>query len=101
MIHVSLAFGPIEAYLDATFDALINFSPLHYTVDLSVSIGVTFDMQFLFVHIQYVHQFDLSRSCRLISVVSLVMSAHLYISKDQNLAVWLSMSFLSSNLLSC
>jgi hypothetical protein len=51
MMHVSLAFGPISAWLDATFDALINFHPLHYSVDFDVSIGVTFDADILFIHI--------------------------------------------------
>jgi hypothetical protein len=55
-LHVSLAFGPIEAYLDASFDALINFSPLHYIADLSVSVGVSFNLDFWFVHIHiHVH----------------------------------------------
>ncbi|MCJ1385951.1 hypothetical protein MMC17_009076 [Xylographa soralifera] len=51
LIHVNLSVGPISAYLDASFDALINFHPLHYTADFRVSIGVTFDADFWFVHI--------------------------------------------------
>lgn len=51
MIHVSLSFGPIKAWLDATFDALVNFHPLHYIVDFSISVGVEFDIDVLFIHI--------------------------------------------------
>lgn len=51
LIHVSLSLGPISAWLDAGFDCLINFHPLHYMADFEISIGVTFDMDFLFVHI--------------------------------------------------
>lgn len=51
MMHASLAFGPIQAWLDATFDALIQFHPLHYSVDFSVAIGVNFNVDFLFIHI--------------------------------------------------
>lgn len=51
MIHASLAFGPIKAWLDAAFDALINFHPLHYIVDFSISVGVEFDIDVWFIHI--------------------------------------------------
>ncbi|MCJ1402453.1 hypothetical protein MMC11_005673 [Xylographa trunciseda] len=51
LIHVSLDVGPVSAYLDASFDALINFHPLHYTADFRVSIGVTFDADVWFIHI--------------------------------------------------
>lgn len=50
-IHVSLDVGPVSAYLDASFDAMINFRPLHYVADMRVSIGVTFDADILFIHI--------------------------------------------------
>lgn len=30
MLHVSLGVGPVSAYMDASFDALINFQPFHY-----------------------------------------------------------------------
>lgn len=51
LIHISLSVGPVSAYLDATFDALINFHPLHYIVDFSVSVGVECDIDILFIHI--------------------------------------------------
>ena len=51
MLHASLSFGPIEAWLDATFDALIQFHPLHYSVDFSVTVGVRFNLDVLFIHI--------------------------------------------------
>ncbi len=51
IIHASLSFGPISAWLDASLDALVNFHPLHYIADFSVSIGVTFDIDVWFIHI--------------------------------------------------
>jgi hypothetical protein len=51
MMHASLAFGPIEAWLDYSFDALVNFHPLHYSVDLAVTIGVNCNIDILFIHI--------------------------------------------------
>lgn len=51
LIHVTLGFGPIEAWLDASMDALVNFHPLHYIVDFSVTIGVSFNIDVLFIHI--------------------------------------------------
>lgn len=51
LIHASLSIGPVDAWLDAAFDALINFHPLHYEADFRVSIGVSFNIDFWFVHI--------------------------------------------------
>ena len=51
LIHVSLSVGPVSAYLDASFDALINFHPFHYIVEFSVSIGVECDIDIWFIHI--------------------------------------------------
>ncbi|KAI1610919.1 hypothetical protein EDD36DRAFT_306992 [Exophiala viscosa] len=51
MLHASMSLGPIQAWLDTAFDALINFHPLHYNVSFSVSIGVSFNIDFWFVHI--------------------------------------------------
>lgn len=51
LIRVTLRVGPVRAWLDAGFDCLINFHPLHYRADFHVSIGVAFDMDFWFVHI--------------------------------------------------
>jgi hypothetical protein len=50
MMQVSLVFGPISAWLDASFDALINFHPLHYSVDFQVSVGVALNLDILFIH---------------------------------------------------
>ncbi|KAM7207809.1 hypothetical protein V8F20_001851 [Naviculisporaceae sp. PSN 640] len=51
LIHISLSVGPVSAYLDASFDALINFHPFHYVVEFSVSVGVECDIDILFIHI--------------------------------------------------
>ncbi|KAF8848465.1 hypothetical protein BDZ45DRAFT_269894 [Acephala macrosclerotiorum] len=50
LIHVSLAFGPIKAWLDAAMDALVNFHPLHYIADFKVCVGVTFCLDVWFIH---------------------------------------------------
>ncbi|KAF4343949.1 hypothetical protein FBEOM_2106 [Fusarium beomiforme] len=51
LIHVSLDLGPLQAWLDAQFDCLINFHPLHYMAQFSVSVGVSFNIDILFIHI--------------------------------------------------
>lgn len=51
LIHVTLSVGPVHAWLEASFDALINFHPMHYVVDFRVSIGVAFDLDVWFIHI--------------------------------------------------
>ncbi|EXJ70275.1 uncharacterized protein A1O5_06343 [Cladophialophora psammophila CBS 110553] len=51
MLHASLDVGPVSAYFDALFDAMINFYPVHYRADISISVGVKFQLDFLFVHI--------------------------------------------------
>jgi hypothetical protein len=51
LIHVTLSVGPVSAWLDAGFDALVQFHPLHYNVDFHVSVGVAFDADVWFVHI--------------------------------------------------
>jgi len=48
--HASLSVGPVKAYLDAGFDSLINFHPLHYVADMHVSVGVRYDMDVWFIH---------------------------------------------------
>lgn len=50
-LRVTLSVGPISAWLDASFDCLINFHPLHYRADFHVSVGVAFDADILFIHI--------------------------------------------------
>jgi len=82
MMHLSLELGPLSAYLDASWDALINFNPLHYTVDMRVSVGIEFDLDILFVHIQYdLH--PLSASNVLTVTASRVISVQTSTSKVQ------------------
>jgi hypothetical protein len=50
-LHVSLDVGPVSAYLDASFDAIINFEPFHYRVDMRIAIGVSCNINILFIHI--------------------------------------------------
>ncbi|ORY08606.1 hypothetical protein BCR34DRAFT_603464 [Clohesyomyces aquaticus] len=45
LIHVQFHAGPIYAYLDTAFDALIQFHPIHYEVDVRVSVGVEFNLE--------------------------------------------------------
>jgi hypothetical protein len=51
MIHSSLNVGPVSAYLDVAWDALINFHPLHYVVEFAISVGVECDINVWFIHI--------------------------------------------------
>ena len=51
LIHVTLTIGPIQAWLDAGFDALVQFHPLHYLVNFYVDVGVSFNADVWFVHI--------------------------------------------------
>ncbi len=51
MLRASLSVGPVTAWMDAAFDALINLHPLHYTVDFHVDVGVDCHIDFWFVHI--------------------------------------------------
>jgi len=50
LIHASVSIGPVKAWLDAAFDALMNFHPLHYEADFSVTVGVIFNADVWFVH---------------------------------------------------
>jgi hypothetical protein len=52
-LHASLSVGPVSAWLDAAFDAFINFHPLHYEVGFHISVGVECRIDFLFVHIHF------------------------------------------------
>ena len=51
MIHVTLSVGPVSAWLDAGFDVLVNFHPLHYLAEFHIAVGVSFDADVWFVHI--------------------------------------------------
>ena len=48
-IYVQLSVGPVGAHLNAAFDALVQFHPLHYVIDLSVDVGVYCHIHFLFI----------------------------------------------------
>lgn len=49
MIKIQLSVGPVSAHLDAAFDALLYFDPLHYIVDVYVEVGVSCRIHLLFV----------------------------------------------------
>ena len=53
-IHCELDIGPVFAYLDAAFDAMVQFHPLHYWVSVHVEVGVECDIPLLFftIHIK-------------------------------------------------
>ncbi|KEF54961.1 uncharacterized protein A1O9_08613 [Exophiala aquamarina CBS 119918] len=50
-IHCELHVGPVFAYLDAAFDAMVQFEPVHYWVDMHVEVGVECRVRLLFVTI--------------------------------------------------
>ncbi|KAH6981578.1 hypothetical protein BKA56DRAFT_615696 [Ilyonectria sp. MPI-CAGE-AT-0026] len=51
LIHASLDLGPLRARFDAQLDCLINFHPLYEMAELRVSVGVSFTIDILFIHI--------------------------------------------------
>jgi hypothetical protein len=54
LIFIQLSVGPVSAHLDAGFDALVQFHPLHYIVEFHVDVGVS-----CHVHIAFI-SFDVS-----------------------------------------
>ncbi|KAF2257918.1 hypothetical protein CC78DRAFT_597881 [Lojkania enalia] len=54
LIKCELEIGPVFAWLAAAFDAMVQFSPLHYWVSMSVEVGVECDIPLLFatIHIR-------------------------------------------------
>ena len=48
-IYIQVSVGPVGAHLNAAFDALVQFHPLHYIIDLSVDVGVYCHVHILFV----------------------------------------------------
>lgn len=50
MLHASYAAGPIEAWFDAMADFLINYKPFNFTARISISVGVRFSADVLFLH---------------------------------------------------
>lgn len=50
-LHLALSVGPVSAYADLIFDAYINFEPFHFRASLLVAIGVSCDVDILFVQV--------------------------------------------------
>ncbi|PVH85290.1 hypothetical protein DL98DRAFT_651140 [Cadophora sp. DSE1049] len=48
LIRCELHVGPVFAWLDAAFDAMVQFSPLHYWVSMGVEVGVECRIPLLF-----------------------------------------------------
>ncbi|KAG4443042.1 hypothetical protein IFR05_001496 [Cadophora sp. M221] len=48
LIRCELHLGPVFAWLDASFDAMVQFSPLHYWVSMGVEVGVECRIPLLF-----------------------------------------------------
>ncbi|KAK7935993.1 hypothetical protein PG985_001488 [Apiospora marii] len=49
-LHASFSAGPIEAWFDAFADFLINYKPFHFIGHVSIAVGVSFNIDFLFIH---------------------------------------------------
>lgn len=50
-LHAAFAAGPIRAWFDASADFLINFQPFHFIAGVKICVGVSFNVDFLFIHI--------------------------------------------------
>jgi hypothetical protein len=48
-IYIQLSVGPVNTHLNAAFDALVQFHPLHYIFDLYVDVGVYCHVYILFI----------------------------------------------------
>ncbi|KAL6690779.1 hypothetical protein J3F84DRAFT_404137 [Trichoderma pleuroticola] len=49
-LHASFHAGPLEAWFDAFADFLINYKPFHFNAQAGLSVGVRFNVDFLFIH---------------------------------------------------
>ena len=49
-LHAAFSAGPIEAWLDAFANFLINYEPFYFTAEAGVAVGVRFNLDLLFVH---------------------------------------------------
>ena len=49
-LHASFSAGPISAWFDAFADFLINYKPFHFIGHVSIAVGVSFNIDFLFIH---------------------------------------------------
>lgn len=52
-LHASWDSGIFSAWFDVAIDFLIQWRPFHYTADFSMSLGVSFDLKVLFIHIHF------------------------------------------------
>lgn len=50
-LHAAFAAGPIRAWFDASADFLVNFQPLHFIADVKICVGVSFNVDFLFIQV--------------------------------------------------
>lgn len=50
-LHAALHAGPLEAWFDAFADFLINYKPFHFLAEISVDVGVKFNIDVWFIHI--------------------------------------------------
>ncbi|KAF8535596.1 hypothetical protein BDD12DRAFT_892287 [Trichophaea hybrida] len=49
-LHALFSTGPLEAFFDVFADFLINYKPFHFQADASISVGVRYNIDFLFIH---------------------------------------------------
>ncbi|KAF4986973.1 hypothetical protein FGRMN_10596 [Fusarium graminum] len=49
-LHAAFSAGPIGAWFDAFADFLINYKPFNFNAQGGLSVGVTFNIDFLFIH---------------------------------------------------
>ncbi|KAL7905450.1 hypothetical protein GGI35DRAFT_488372 [Trichoderma velutinum] len=49
-LHASFSAGPLEAWFDAFADFLINYKPFHFNAQAGLSVGVRYNIDFLFIH---------------------------------------------------
>ncbi|KAK7995737.1 hypothetical protein PG990_014510 [Apiospora arundinis] len=49
-LHASFSEGSIAAWFDAYADFFINYKPFHFIGHVSIAVGVSFNIDFLFVH---------------------------------------------------
>lgn len=52
-LHASWDSGIFSAWFDVAVDVLIQWRPFHYYADFSMSLGVSFDLKILFVHVHF------------------------------------------------
>lgn len=50
-LHASFSAGPVKAWFDAFADFLINYKPFHFAAQAGLAVGISFNIDFLFIHI--------------------------------------------------